>query len=253
MAITVAILGDTTVSLDNYCTKRGYTPLSLEDGSIYWQLCYFCANGVETITSPQAVLATSDVFTSWTQTGYKDDRPGSIRFDSSDGFLSMYLCLECHDGLYYCVLDVYTVGKDLQSTPPAPMSPKAGRVATTKPPLSLRCISRYTPTLKDKQLESELWLLLLGSPGVTQLDHLPGNGTGLPAEFNHHPFRFIDFKEQAMIRCQAAQRSIVRTSERKRRFYMDFGFMRASAEDYSGPISLKTEWSSHMMVTLPTC
>jgi hypothetical protein len=159
MAITVAILGNTTVSLDDYCTKRSYTPLSLEDGSIYWQLCYFCANAVETIIPPQAVLATSDVFTSWMQTGYKDNRPGLICFDSSNGFLSMYLRLECHDGLYYCVLDVYTMDKDLQPTPPAPMSPKAAPIVTMKPPSSLRRPSCYTPTSKGKQLQLELWLL----------------------------------------------------------------------------------------------
>jgi hypothetical protein len=54
-----------------------------------------------------------NIFTSWTQTaGYKDDRPGSIRFDSSDGSLAMFLHLECHDGLYYCVSNVYTIDSD---------------------------------------------------------------------------------------------------------------------------------------------
>ena len=68
-----------------------------------------------------------------------------------------------------------------------------------------------------------------------QLDHLPGNATGLPTEFDYHLFRFIDFKEQAMIRKQAVQRSAIRTPERKRRFYMDFGFLRASTLDLSQP------------------
>jgi hypothetical protein len=40
-----------------------------------------------------------------------------------------------------------------------------------------------------------------------QLDHLPGNAMGLPSEFDYHPFRFIDFKEQAKIRKKAIQRS----------------------------------------------
>jgi hypothetical protein len=53
--------------------------------------------------------------------------------------------------------------------------------------------------------------------------------------FEYHPFRFIDFKEQARIRKQAAQQSAVRTTEHRKRFYMDFGFMRASAADYSRP------------------
>ncbi len=62
-------------------------------------------------------------------------------------------------------------------------------------------------------MESEVWLLCLGSPGVHQLDVLPGNVTGLPLVFEYHPFRFIDFKEQARISKQAAQRSAVRTTD----------------------------------------
>jgi hypothetical protein len=95
--------------------------------------------------------------------------------------------------------------------------------------------SRFAPTSKSKQVESEVWLLRLGSPGVHQLDVLPGNVTGIPSVFEYHPFRFIDFKEQARTRKQAAQRLALRTTERKRRFYMDYGFMRASTSDYSRP------------------
>jgi hypothetical protein len=72
----------------------------------------------------------------------------------------------------------------------------------------------------------------LGSLGVTQLDVLPKNVTGLSPTFNYHPFWFVDFKEQARIRKQAAQRLAVRTPERCWHFYMDFGFMRASTLDY---------------------
>ncbi len=108
MPISVAIAGD-AISSDDCCTKRGYTPLTLDNGNLYWQLCYYCANVVETIISPQVVIPTSNVFTSWTQTGYKDSRPGYIRFDSTDGFFLMSLRLECIDGLYYCTSDTYTI------------------------------------------------------------------------------------------------------------------------------------------------
>jgi hypothetical protein len=66
-----------------------------------------------------------------------------------------------------------------------------------------------------------------------QLDVLPQNVTGLPSTFEFHPFRFVNFKEQAHICKQAAQRSAVRTQERRRQFYMDFGFVRSSTLDYS--------------------
>ncbi len=111
--------------------------------------------------------------------------------------------------------------------------PIASRVATTAPPSILRCPRKYSPTSKDKQLESELWLLRLGSPRVSQLDCLPANATGISSVFEHPPFHFIDFKAQAGICKQVVQWSAVRTIEQKCRFYMDFGFMRASASNLS--------------------
>ena len=240
MPFSVAIEG-ATPSEDDCCTKRGYTPLQCSDGSIYWQVCFYCANIVETIISPQAVLASSDVFFSWTQTGFRDGRPGSIRFDSADGLLSMAIDLEYIGGLYYCHSDIYTVDPTPVPYDRSPIYPSVHRVSKPILPPTLRRPSRYQPVSKRKQLESELWLLRLGSPGVSQLDTLPSNTTGLPAEFDYHPFRFIDFKAQAQIRKQAAQRSAVRTSECKRRYYMDFGFMRASADDFKKGSRLKSD------------
>jgi len=39
------------ISMDDCCTKKGLIPLTLEDGSVYYQPCYFCKNAVETIIS----------------------------------------------------------------------------------------------------------------------------------------------------------------------------------------------------------
>jgi hypothetical protein len=108
MAISVAIDG-TDITENDCCTKRGYTPLTCKYGSIYWQLCFFCANVVKTIISPQAILASSNVFYSWIQTRFKDGWPGSIRFDSVDGLVSMHINLDYLDGLYYCQNNVHTV------------------------------------------------------------------------------------------------------------------------------------------------
>jgi len=201
LPISVAITGDAP-SLDDCCTRRGYLPLQLSDGTTHWQLCFYCKNAVETIISPQAILESSNVFASWTQTGFKDGRPGQIRFDSHDGLLTMRLDLDQRDGLYYCPTDVFTVDR-------SPVrGPSALRIATPLVPNTTRRPSRFTPTSKSKQVESEVWLLCLGSPGVHQLDAL--------------------WK-------QAAQRSAVRTTERRKRFYIDFGFMRPSAADYLQP------------------
>ena len=94
------------ISMDDCCTKKGLIPLSLTDGSVYYQPCYYCKNAVETIISPQAILASSDVLVTWTQTGHKDGSPGKIRFDSDSGLFSIAMCLEYRDGLYYCPTDV---------------------------------------------------------------------------------------------------------------------------------------------------
>ncbi len=75
--------------------------------------------------------------------------------------------------------------------------------------------------------------------GVSQLNLLPGNVLGIPAEFNHHPFKLIDFKAQAQGRKQAAQWLAVCTPKRKQHFYMDFGFMQALDSDYSKQDKLK--------------
>ena len=87
----------------------------------------------------------------------------------------------------------------------------------------------------NRLTESELWMLRLGSPGKDQLDLLHGRVTGIPPGFQYHPFRFIDWKEEARVQRQAAGRAVERTLEVGRRFYMDFGFMWASSSDYSKP------------------
>ncbi len=92
--ILVALDG-TSASLNDRITKRGLLPLPLLDGSIYYQTCFYCANMVETIISPTAILASSDIFYYWNQEGCKDPTaPGRIRFTSKDGILSMYFDLE---------------------------------------------------------------------------------------------------------------------------------------------------------------
>ena len=80
IAISVALDG-TSTSLDDKITKRGLLPLTLSDGTIYYQICFFCANMVETIISPAAILASSDVFYFWHQEGCKDPSV-PVAFDS---------------------------------------------------------------------------------------------------------------------------------------------------------------------------
>ena len=235
MPISVAVEGTGTSTAD-CCTKRGLLPLQMIDGGTYFQPCYYCENAVETIISPQAIVDASDTFVEWSQTGYKDDSPGTLRFYSASGLGGMTLILTKRGGLYYTQTDVYTVDKN----PLCRVAPAVHRLAAPPPPKHRATHHRYTPVSKAAHTEAELWMLRLGSPGEDQLNMLPGNVTGIPSEFHYHPFRFLDFKEQARIRKQAAQRTAVRTGEARRRFYMDYGFMRASSSDYRKP-NLKTD------------
>jgi hypothetical protein len=112
VAISIALDGARSLC-DDTITKRGLLPLTLSDGTTYYQPCYYCANMIETIISPAAVLATSDQSFYWTQVGCKDQTtPGSLHFTSRDGQLSMTFDLEYREGLYYCTTDIYTVGVD---------------------------------------------------------------------------------------------------------------------------------------------
>jgi len=171
------------ISLDDCCTKRGLLPLTLADGTVYYQPCYYCKNAVETIISPQAILAASDVLIRWTQTGHKDGSPGTIRFDSDSGLYSIAMSLENRDGLYYCPTDVFTMDRD----PVRCNIPTIRRAVVLDPPFKRRN-KDYVPVLSTRLTEAELWMLRLGSPGEDQLDWLPGKVTGIPPSFHYHPF-----------------------------------------------------------------
>ena len=140
ITILVALEGSPTL-YDNCITKRGLLPLLLSDRTTYYQTCFYCANMVETIISPAAVLASSDVFYSWTQEGSKDPLlPGSICFTSHDGLLSMFFPLSCRDGLHYYNTDVYTIDQN-----PVHVCCQCTLTATSTTPQH-RPPSKFTPT-----------------------------------------------------------------------------------------------------------
>ena len=93
------------------------------------------------------------------------------------------------------------------------------------------------PTTKRQQVESELWAARLGFCGEWQLDAITKAADGLPDVLVPHPFRFQNIKEQANIRRQPASHSSKRLTRPGQRFFMDFGFMRASTDDFSRPDS----------------
>jgi hypothetical protein len=230
LPISVAVHG-AGVSLNDCCTHRGLLPLPMEDGTVYYQTCFYSKNIVETVISPQAIVAGSDLYTTWQQTGHKDGSPGCLRFFIDSGLAAMLLAFEQRDGLYYALTDVYTINR----SPVHSIAPRVRRVVQNTPCSTRRPQTRYVPVTKSNQTKSELWMLWLGSSGESQLDMLPGNAAGIPSVFEYHPFWFLDFKEQAHIRKQAAQRTAEGMTAVKKRFYMDFGFMHLSRLDHRRP------------------
>jgi hypothetical protein len=228
MDISVALDGVPSFD-DNKITKRSLLPITLSNGSTCYQICFFCANMVETIISPAAVLASSNVFYYWTQEGCKDPSvPGRINFTSRDGLLSMHFDLHQRDGLYYCLTDVFTLDRD-------PVHVQCHWTFAPLTPAIRRPSPKFIPTSKAQQIESEVWMLRFGSPGKHQLDVLPTHIIGTPPVFEYHPFQSIDFKEQAYIQKQAAQRTAERIPMCGAEFFMDFSFMQSSTEDYKHP------------------
>jgi hypothetical protein len=71
--LSTATISSTTTD-DDCCTKRGFISLPLTDGTSYSQPCYFCKNATETIISPDAILASSNIYTRWTQDGHRDGK-----------------------------------------------------------------------------------------------------------------------------------------------------------------------------------
>jgi hypothetical protein len=224
--ISVALARGPT-SYDDCITKWELLPLTLTNGTCYYQPCYYCANLVETIISPSAILASSNVFVQWQKIGYNNPTvPGSIRFSSHDSLALMFFNLHCRDGLYYFATDVYTVNQ-------APVhihchcaivAPPQGVNPAHCPPF------KFTRTSHAQQVESEVWALRFGSPGKQQLNILPQHVIVTPSVFKHHPFRLIDFKEQAYIWKQVAGKTAERILTDGSEFFMDFGFMHASTD-----------------------
>jgi hypothetical protein len=132
------------------------------------------------------------------------------------------------DGLYYCMSDIYTVAHN----------PTDAQLQCTVASTSLdiwRTPSKFTPTTKARQIESEVWMLRFGSPGKHQLKFLPWHVTGTPTVFEYHLFCYVDFKEQAYICKQAAQQTAKCIPMCGVEFYMDFGFLGSSTENYKRP------------------
>ncbi|EJK69950.1 hypothetical protein THAOC_08742 [Thalassiosira oceanica] len=260
----VAVSGTT----QQYITKRGWLPMMMADGTPFRVLMHIHPSANDTIMSPEAIMYSHDSIYRWSQEGCRNGH-GRINFYSRDNTLLLSMELRSSNRLYYYEMSLPSVtlestlrqlgrdrakcfrlqtpvGGETASPDDAPPTTTTGATATSeeetsKPsPPPARTPARRAPVTLAQQLESEQWALRMGSPGVDAMQELAKHATGLPNQFNFHPFSYVDHKVQAYIRKQAAGRTAEKATDKAQRFFMDFGFIRASKSDFSRP-NLKTD------------
>lgn len=226
------------------CTHKGVYPIQdARSGTTHDVTMFFNPDATGIIISPSATLRESDIFDTCSQTIHKDDRPGTLKFASYTGFYSLQIDLIKRDGLYYIptarykmvhsILGQWQSGDDddfdyLWSDDPYDAPSPAAAVQTVSGGRP-----RFDQVQPHKQIESELWALRMGSCSETQLRQLSDAADGVPKNFEFHPFRQIDFKTQARIRKKMSGKTAAAVHQRGKKFYMDYGFMRASTSDFT--------------------
>jgi hypothetical protein len=188
--------------------------------------------------SPQSIIDQSNIFDTWKQVGRRFGQPGSIEFHGKGIVKS--LTLQQNNGLYYCNSQTFDIINDFDTDqlPTINKLKLKDRSTTVNHPDATqeqvetiemkdatnqtedvkirpkRRPKRYSPTSKTKVLESETWYLRLGGCNETTMDELTKHAIGLPEHFEWHPFRFIDFKEQARIQKRPVGRNPIKVAER---------------------------------------
>jgi hypothetical protein len=235
------------------CNVMGDLTITCTDGSTITTQCFYNPHATDTIISPQAILEESLEFDSWSQVGRRLGHAGELQFHGKNGTKAIELAQS--NGLHCCNSITFDIDHDFLlshepdadstfangDTPTDETLPKLVHKLGAAPPNELHPSTewkrtvRFRPTTKAKILESETWGLRLGGCIETSLSELPKHATGLPQKLEWHSFRYIDFAEQARVRKQPAGRDPEKVSGKATRMYLDYGFVRASNEDFSRP------------------
>lgn len=211
-------------SATSLCSQQGYLPLPFLDGTFHYQPFLINPQATDTILSPTHVMKSSNKIFGWSQSGSKHSSSNdSLTFTDESGSALLILPLTSYNGLQYC------------SHTPCDSTPTTSIVrATITYDSAADDLPQPTSTIGLRRvLESELWAARLGFCSHWQLTQIPKHATGTPPKFFPHPLRFIDHKEQARIRKRAAGTTSNPARHPGQRFGMDFGFIRASRDDYS--------------------
>ena len=101
--LDVALNTGVQATPENMCTKFGYMPIQLMDGTIHRQRFLYNAAAAETITSPEDICSLSGPLVTWVQCGGRGpDSPGCLLFFGvDDTTVLLSISLTKRNGLYY--------------------------------------------------------------------------------------------------------------------------------------------------------
>lgn len=231
-ALDVAVESSSPTQPSAMCTKFGFVSIQLLNGTSHRQKFLYNASALETILSPEDMVRNSPVLRHWVQSGQGGTSgDGCLLFSgSNETTVLLSLPLVKRNGLYYCSMSgTVPVGSTSGSCNAAHQDQNEDE---DPDPQVLRVNAVSRPVTKVEHLTSELWAARLGYCGSHQLALIPPNTTGTPSRFRCHPFRFIDVKEEAAIKCQPCATVTAIAEENGSEFYMDFAFLRASSSDF---------------------
>jgi hypothetical protein len=233
------------------CTHCGDFPIPMLDGSVLYTPMYYNEQASDCILSPHAICRSSRGYlTKWIQEGQLHPAEGTVAFCNNKGDIVIRLNLKHRNGLFYTTTTANAVNHCVQ----------IGELAShrTVHLTSEKDIKRYEEALLDsdcedgfanitiaapsinprrQQLEADLCQARLGHCGEWQLKVIPHAVEGTPAHFTPHPFSSYNHYNKAQTRKIPATKGKhpSRATHKQQRFYMDFGFLRASNIDYSRP------------------
>jgi hypothetical protein len=228
----------------------------MKDGSVFYTPMYYNQQALDCILSLQAICRDSGGYlTKWLREGSTTPTTGKLTIWNKHGEAVICLHLIQRNGLFYTTTE--TLALNHPTSPVRPASDKCVYLHTEEgidddasldwdsSVLSNKTLEAnfYTKdpasSPRRQQLEADLWQARLGHCSKWQLKVIPHAVEGTPTEFTPHPFSSYEHYNRARIRKIPATKGKhpSRATSRQQRFYMDFGFLRASNFDYSRPDS----------------
>ena len=192
------------------CTGFGYYDLHNSEGEVLEIPFYFSEQLAETLISPDYICETSAYYTTFQTHHDTESGKGWLRFSSKSGLSTFQLDMYRANGLWF--LDYVACAMEPANT----MEPNTATVRALSPLAS-----------------AELWHHRLGHPSMHQLERLPHCAEGVPPGLKEHAFRFCDTCHDARQSRRPRDFQPEPDPALGERFHIDFGFMRASSEDYA--------------------